>query len=112
LFGGELLERLLGLFEVGDVGLGFCQIAIELREFVGRAAGACVSQIRLRRQQIRAGLRELRVNVGSIQRENQLPAMNGLAFGSGDFFDECGEFGVGDRRRNRLNLAITLNRGA
>ena len=73
LFGSELFEGFLGLFEVGDVGLRFREIAIDLGEFVGRTAGASVSQIRLRCEQIRAGLRELRANVGRVEGENQLP---------------------------------------
>jgi hypothetical protein len=54
----------------------------------------------------------LRANVGGIQGENQLSAMDGLAFSTGDFFDERGKFGAGDRWRNGFDFAITGNRGA
>jgi len=106
------LERFLSLLEVGDVGLSFDEIAVQLGEFVGRTAGARVSQIRLRRQQLRACLRELRANVGSIQGENQLSAMDSLAFGSFDFLYKGGKFGAGDRWRNGFHFAITGNRSA
>src|SRR5580704_10458748 len=110
--GDQLREGLLRSFQARDLRFRVLQISLQLRYFIRRPAGVRVAQFRLRRQQIRARLGELRAYIGGVQSQNQLAFVDGLPFGSFHVRNESGELRARHRRRNRLDLAVAGDGGS
>ena len=91
-FATRASSSLFAASPVSHLDLRGLQIALELRYLVRRTTGARVAQIGLRGKQIGARLRELRANVGGIERQDHLPAMHRLALCGHHFLDESGKF--------------------
>ena len=112
MLGHQALECLFVILKVRHLHLRGLQVAVELRNLIRWSSGSRVAEVILDGKQIGARLRELGSHLGGVQGQDDLSAAHRLTLGRHYLVHKRRELGAGHSWRNRLDLAVTGDRGA